>query len=58
MSLKARKRTQNVTVFEAVASKIVGYLAHLQFKIPEKPVLPVPKKEPAANIKQAELLLD
>ena len=58
LSLKARKRTQNVTVFEAVASKIVGYLAHLQFKIPEKPVLPVPKKEPAANIKQAELLLD
>ena len=57
-SLEARGKSNNVTLFEAVASKIVGYLAHLQFKISEKPVLPVPEKEPAGNIKQAELLLD
>ena len=47
-----------VSLFEAVASKIVGYLTHLQFKISEKSVLPVPEKEPAGNIKQNELLLD
>ena len=57
-SLKARKRSNNVTLFEAVASKIVGYLAHLQFKILEQPVLPVLEKDPVGNIKQAELLLD
>ena len=56
--LEARGKRDNVTLFEAVASKIVGYLAHLQFKISEKPILPVPKKDPAGNIEQTELLLD
>ena len=56
--LEARQKSDNVTLFEAVASKIVGYLAHLQFEISDKPVLPVPEKEPVRNIKQAELLLN
>ena len=56
--LQAREKNDNVTLFEAVASKIVGYLAHLQFELSDKPVLPVPEKEPVENIKQAELLLD
>ena len=56
--LEAREKSDNVTLFEAVASKIVGYLAHLQFEISDKPLLPVPEKEPVGNIKQAELLLD
>ena len=56
--LEARQESDNVTLFEAVASKIVGYLAHLQFEISDKPVLPVPEKEPVDNIKQAELLLN
>ena len=56
--LETRNKSDWAILFEAVASKIVGYLAHLQFKILEKPVLPVPEKEPTGNIKQAELLLD
>ena len=49
--LQAKEKSNTTILFEAVASKIVGYLAHLQFKILEKPVLPVPEKEPAGNIK-------
>ena len=56
--LEAREKSNKATLFEAVASKIVGFLAHLQFKISDKPVLPVTEKDPVGNIKQAELLLD
>ena len=56
--LKPRQKSDNVTLFEAVASEIVCYLAHFQFEISDKPVLPVPEKEPVGNIKQAELLLN
>ena len=56
--LKARKKSERTILFQAVASKIVGYLAHLQYKILNEPVLPVPEKEPVGNITQAELLLD
>ena len=56
--LDAREKSNNLTLFEAVASKIVGYLAHLQFEISDKQVLPVPEEEPMSNIKQAELLLN
>ena len=56
--LKARKKSDRTILFQAVASKIVGYLAHLQYKILNKPVLPVPEEEAAGNITQAELLLD
>ena len=45
-------------VFKAVASKILGYLAHLQFIMLEKPILPLKKNNPTGDIKQAELLLD
>ena len=57
-NLETRKKSNRTFLFEAVASKIVGYLAHLQYKILKKPVLPVPEKEPVGNILQAELLLD
>ena len=56
--LETRKESDRAILFEAVASKIVGYLAHLQYEISNKPVLPVPEKEPVDNITQAELLLD
>ena len=56
--LETRSKSDRTILFEAVASKIVGYLAHLQYKILKKPVLPVPEKEPVGNILQAELLLD
>ena len=47
-------------VFQAVGSKILGYLAHLQFKMemPEEPVLPVTQNNVKDNIIEAELLLD
>ena len=56
--LKANSDTTKV--FEAVAGKILGYLAHLQFTpgTLEEPVLPVIENNPSGNIKQAELLLD
>ena len=59
--LKARKQSDISSLFQLVASQMVGYLAHLQFKIPkisQKPVLPVIDEESSGNIKQAELLLD
>ena len=45
-------------VFQAVASKILGYLSHLQFVTLEEPILPVTEKHATDNIKQAELLLN
>ena len=56
--LEAKEENNKASLFQAVASKLVGYLAHLQFKISDKPVLPVTEKDPVSNIKQAELLLD
>ena len=56
--LETREKSNKANLFKAVASKLVGYLAHLQFKISDKPVLPVPEKNAIGNIKQAELLLD
>ena len=53
----SEKKEKNY-VFQAVASKIVGYLAHLQFIMLERPILPLKKNNPAGDIKQAELLLD
>ena len=61
VKLKARKKSNISYLFQSVASQMVGYLAHLQFKmskISEKPVLPVMEEESRGNIKQAELLLD
>ena len=45
-------------VFQAVASKILGYLSHLQFAMLQEPILPVTEKNATDNIKQAELLLN
>ena len=42
--LQAREKSHDVTLFEAVASRFVGCLAHLQFEISDKPALPVPEK--------------
>ena len=57
-NLEAIEKSNKANWFEAVASKMIGYLAHLQLNITEKPILPLPEKKPAGNIKQAELLLD
>ena len=59
----ARSLKNKVNVFQAVASKILGYLSHLQFAMLQKetleePILPVTEQDPADNIKQAELLLN
>ena len=58
LKLEPSEKCNKTTLFEVVASKIVGFLAHLQFNTPEEPVLPVTEKDPGGNIKQAELLLD
>ena len=56
--LAGSKKKDKVSIFQAVASKILGFLAHLQFLILEEPILPVKEKRPADDIEQAELLLD
>ena len=56
--LETREKSNKVNLFEVVASKLLGYLAHLQFKISDKPVSPVPEKDATGSIKQAELLLE
>ena len=58
LKLEPSEKCNKTTLFEVVASKIVGFLAHLQFNISDEPVLPVTEKDPGGNIKQAELLLD
>ena len=58
LKLEPSEKCNKTTLFEVVASKIVGFLAHLQFNISHEPVLPVTEKDPGGNIKQAELLLD
>ena len=45
-------------VFKAIASKMLGFLAHLQFKTRGKVKLPIPKKHPKETIINAELLLN
>ena len=54
----AKKVKNKTNVFQAVASKILGYLSHLQFVTPQEPILPVTETEATGNIKQAELLLN
>ena len=44
--------------FQAVASKMLGYLSHLQFAVLQEPILPVTEQDPVDNIKQVELLLN
>ena len=45
-------------VFKAVASKVIGFLAHFQFKMFDNAILPYPKKRPEEKIFQTELLLN
>ena len=58
--LKTGASVDTTKVFQAVGSKILGYLAHLQFKMEtlEKAVLPITKVSPSSNIREAELILN
>ena len=47
-----------IKIFEAIASKLLGFLAHLQFKTSNNAVIPIPQKNPKDNILEAELLLN
>ena len=51
-------KKDKVNVFQAIASKILGYLSHLQFATLQEPILPIPEQDATDNIKQAELLLN
>ena len=55
-SLRPRKFKANS--FQTIGSKLIGFLAHLQFEMLQKPILPVLKNNPVSNIKEAKLLLD
>ena len=57
-SLARHEKKDNTNVFQVVASKILGYLSHLQFAMLEKPVLPITEQDATGNIRQAELLLN
>ena len=57
-SLVTSGKKDDANIFQTVASKILGYLAHFQFIMLKEPILPLKKNNPASNIKQAELLLD
>ena len=56
--LERKGKTDTTKLFQSVGSKILGYLAHLQFDRFDDPILPVIEKNPSGNIEQAELLLD
>ena len=58
--LERRPNDDTEKVFQAVGSKILGYLAHFQFKSNKhiEAVLPITENCSSGNIKQAELLLN
>ena len=47
-----------VKAFEAVATKMVGFLAHLQYSTFDEIKLPIPKNSPEKEITETELLLN
>ena len=53
-SVKYPVKNDELKVFEAVATEMLGFLAHIQY--PTK--LPTPKNSPEENIREAELLLN
>ena len=58
MGVARNIKKDKANVFQAVASKMLGYLSHLQFATLQEPVLPITEQDPIDNIKQAELLLN
>ena len=58
IGLEISEKKDKTSVFQAIACKVIGYLAHLQFMMLEKPILPLKKNNPKGDIEQAELLLD
>ena len=53
-SIKDLVSNDGLKIFEAVATKIVGFLAHMQYPTS----LPTPKNSPEENISETELLLN
>ena len=58
MHIARNIKKEQENVFQAIGSKILGYLSHLQFATLQEPILPVPEQDATDNIKQAELLLN
>ena len=58
MGVARNIKKDKANVFQTVASKILGYLSHLQFATLQEPVLPIAEQDAIDNIKQAELLLN
>ena len=55
---KGKEDSDSRNVFKRVASKILGFLAHFQFKTIGKAILPSLKKRPEEKIFETELLLN
>ena len=56
--LQNQVNNDKVKAFEAVATKMVGFLAHLQYTTSDETKLPVPKNSPEKDITETELLLN
>ena len=57
-SVKDPVKNEELKIFEAVATEMVGFLAHMQYPTSDKTKLPTPKNSPVENISEAELLLN
>ena len=57
-SMKGPVKNDEVKTFEAVATEMVGFLAHMQYPTSDKTKLPSPKNSPEDNITETELLLN
>ena len=57
-SLKGPVKNDELKTFEAVATEIVGFLAHMQYPASDKTNLPTPRNSPEDNITETELLLN
>ena len=56
--LQNQVNNDKVKAFEAVATKMVGFLAHLQYSTFDEIKLPIPKNSPEKEITETELLLN
>ena len=57
-SIKDPIRNDELKTFEAVATEMVGFLAHMQYPTADKTKLPTPRNSPEENISETELLLN
>ena len=57
-SIKDPVKNDELKTFEAVATEMVGFLAHMQYPTSDLTKLPTPKNSPDENISETELILN